>query len=152
MSEGRKAPTPAPPGLKKPAPPPAPPPRGEIDTDDAGQTHYDGCWKARGHHNCARNRIRVLEAQINALPTFTADDPAFLRRWTQAWDAVCDLSGADKGAVAFSAKELAGRIDRALEARVAGGASTLGEAELARRVLAGEMKIEDALAAVRESW
>lgn len=94
---------------------------GPPENEDEGQTHYDGCWKERGHHNCARNRIRILEAQMSALPTFTADDPAFLRRWTEAWNDVCDLAGADKGAVSFSAKELASRIERAVEAGAAVG-------------------------------
>jgi hypothetical protein len=25
-----------------------------------GQTHYDGCWESRGHHECAMAEIRRL--------------------------------------------------------------------------------------------
>ena len=32
-----------------------------------GQTHYEGCWKDPGHHNCATDRVYALEAQNKAL-------------------------------------------------------------------------------------
>lgn len=31
--------------------------------DDKGQTHYAGCWRERGHHNCAIARIKECERQ-----------------------------------------------------------------------------------------
>lgn len=30
--------------------------------DVSGQTHWDGCWRARGHHNCAVREIERLRA------------------------------------------------------------------------------------------
>jgi hypothetical protein len=30
--------------------------------DVPGQTHWDGCWRARGHHNCAVREIERLRA------------------------------------------------------------------------------------------
>ena len=29
-----------------------------------GQTHWDGCWRFRRHHNCAILRIEELEAAL----------------------------------------------------------------------------------------
>lgn len=34
---------------------------------DSGQTHYDGCYRAKGHHNCAVARVDKLESVIRAL-------------------------------------------------------------------------------------
>ena len=31
---------------------------------DVGRTHYDGCWKDRGHHNCAVLHIATLTAEV----------------------------------------------------------------------------------------
>lgn len=36
---------------------------------DAGRTHYDGCWKDRGHHNCAIDYIARIEG---VMPTESA--------------------------------------------------------------------------------
>jgi len=32
---------------------------------DKGRTHYEGCWRSRGHHNCAVRYIDELGASIN---------------------------------------------------------------------------------------
>jgi len=35
--------------------------------DDKGQTHYPGCWRERGHHNCAVaeiERVMLVNAQL----------------------------------------------------------------------------------------
>ena len=33
---------------------------------DTGKTHGEGCWKDRGHHNCAVAEIERLRAEIEA--------------------------------------------------------------------------------------
>jgi hypothetical protein len=35
--------------------------------DDPGQTHYDGCWRSRGHHNCAVARVEQLEGEAERM-------------------------------------------------------------------------------------
>lgn len=30
------------------------------EPENAGQTHFIGCWRARGHHNCAVQEINRL--------------------------------------------------------------------------------------------
>lgn len=32
--------------------------------EDRGQTHYEGCWAARGHHNCAVREIERLREAV----------------------------------------------------------------------------------------
>lgn len=34
---------------------------------DTGRTHWDDCWRERGHHNCAVARVERLEAERDAL-------------------------------------------------------------------------------------
>lgn len=33
-----------------------------------GTTHFEGCWKTRGHHNCAVAKVIELSDQIISLP------------------------------------------------------------------------------------
>ena len=50
--------------------------------DDRGQTHSPGCWKWRGHHNCAVARVRELEARLaeaTEVIRFYAADENWLR-------------------------------------------------------------------------
>jgi len=35
--------------------------------ESPGKTHWEECWKERGHHNCAVARAEALERQLNAL-------------------------------------------------------------------------------------
>lgn len=32
--------------------------------EDRGQTHYEGCWAARGHHNCAVREVERLREAV----------------------------------------------------------------------------------------
>jgi len=34
---------------------------------DTGRTHYEGCWRERGHHNCAVAYAEAAEARIQEL-------------------------------------------------------------------------------------
>lgn len=49
-------------------------PRALPEPIDRGRTHYEGCWRERGHHNCAIERIAVLEAEARTLRAKTLDD------------------------------------------------------------------------------
>jgi hypothetical protein len=31
--------------------------------ENRGQTHHEGCWRVRGHHNCCVDRVGALEAK-----------------------------------------------------------------------------------------
>jgi hypothetical protein len=33
--------------------------------DNNGQTHYEGCWRERGHHNCAVALVERLEKIVS---------------------------------------------------------------------------------------
>lgn len=35
--------------------------------DNPGQTHYDGCWRERHHHNCAVAEVERLRAEVKKL-------------------------------------------------------------------------------------
>ena len=35
--------------------------------DDPGRTHWDGCYRERGHHNCAVAKIDQLEEELRKL-------------------------------------------------------------------------------------
>lgn len=35
--------------------------------DNDGQTHWDGCWSERGHHNCAVEEVRRLRKGVAAI-------------------------------------------------------------------------------------
>jgi len=37
------------------------------------QTHYDGCWMTRGHHDCAIRRVQKLEEENILLRKQLAD-------------------------------------------------------------------------------
>lgn len=39
-----------------------------------GQTHWEGCWQERGHHNCAVARVRELEAKVEELTHYLNDE------------------------------------------------------------------------------
>lgn len=47
---------------------------------DTGHTHYDGCWRERGHHNCAVARLDEAEAEVTALQATVARLEAVLSR------------------------------------------------------------------------
>lgn len=36
-------------------------------TEDPGKTHYHGCWRDRGHHNCAVHEILRLRNEVKGL-------------------------------------------------------------------------------------
>jgi len=55
--------------------------------EDKGKTHYDGCWKERGHHNCAVSRIAELERQLETISNDTLEEAA----------GVCETAGIDTG-------------------------------------------------------
>ena len=57
-----------------------------------GQTHYEGCWKDRGHHACALERLaeaekRWMEMAINCLRE------RFERRHILVWSHWCRVCG-----------------------------------------------------------
>jgi hypothetical protein len=66
-------------------------------TDD-GRTHYEGCWRDRGHHNCAAEMVERLRAsnerlraerdearaEVERLRAARDADLAFLRGWKRA--------------------------------------------------------------------
>lgn len=35
--------------------------------DNPGATHYPGCWREPGHHNCAVERVRELEQALEKI-------------------------------------------------------------------------------------
>jgi FtsZ-binding cell division protein ZapB len=35
--------------------------------DETGQTHFDGCWTQRGHHNCAVANVYRLAREVEGL-------------------------------------------------------------------------------------
>ena len=43
--------------------------------DDPGQTHYDGCWRERGHHNCAMREVERLQNEVKDLQSILDTDP-----------------------------------------------------------------------------
>jgi len=45
---------------------------------DEGKTHYEGCWQERGHHDCARARIRALTEAVELLIAGIQDATAIL--------------------------------------------------------------------------
>lgn len=41
--------------------------------EDEGQTHYEGCWRERGHHNCAVKRAEGLRDRVEQLKSGQKD-------------------------------------------------------------------------------
>jgi hypothetical protein len=98
--------------------------------EDAGRTHYEGCWRERGHHNCAVAEVERLRAVSGGRDP----DPAVWRligalneiEWL-AWNAAHDAKGSPQSSY-FDA--LASRIARVADAARAaasrGSATTEG--------------------------
>lgn len=54
---------------------------------DVGRTHYDGCWKDRGHHNCAVLHIATLTAEVERVKGENATmREAASRIWPMTWN------------------------------------------------------------------
>lgn len=54
---------------------------------DTGRTHYEGCWRERGHHNCAvarvdelREELAAARAEMTQLVAFFNEEGAVLGR------------------------------------------------------------------------
>lgn len=59
---------------------------------DAGRTHWDGCWRQRGHHNCAVQRVEHTEvelAQVRAEAKDLSDDLDSLDHQVEVLNAGC---------------------------------------------------------------
>lgn len=56
----------------------------KVPPDRSERTHWDGCYKDVGHHNCALVRIEQLEAERDALREIrdTNSDPNYPHVWT----------------------------------------------------------------------
>lgn len=68
--------------------------------DNPGATHYDGCWRDRGHHNCAVAEVERLRRNDPGMPLGDiADTITDLRRASgelteQLTQCVMDLTAA----------------------------------------------------------
>ena len=51
---------------------------------DRGSTHWEGCYRHRGHHNCAVVRADELAAQVYYLCR-TGDGPCFCGRHARSY-------------------------------------------------------------------
>jgi hypothetical protein len=47
--------------------------------DNPGATHFDGCWRTRGHHNCAVAEVERVTADADALGSLLDTTTAELR-------------------------------------------------------------------------
>ena len=67
--------------------------------DNPGQTHFDGCWRHAGHHNCAVERADQLQAtfdlswkaDMRAIKRWQADNPGNDLVWPDRADLVVYL-------------------------------------------------------------
>ncbi len=78
--------------------------------ENPGATHYDGCWKSRGHHNCAVARVRELEGFARAV-----------YEWKHARPDVRHSYKASLHVLALEAEALLAGVSRATEPETGGG-------------------------------
>jgi hypothetical protein len=89
--------------------------------DNPGATHFDGCWRTRGHHNCAVAEVERLRAEAFDTAEYRRRDAADLFARDAEVEALRGLL-ADAGVVisdhlAESYPVLLDSIDAALAAR-----------------------------------
>jgi hypothetical protein len=58
-----------------------------------GRTHYEGCWKARGHQDCAERRIAELERVAVALLSALQGASAFYTKRQRKLAEIAERTG-----------------------------------------------------------